>query len=165
MVDQAQVPSAKYIRDTLIAATIASAAAFTCSMLELPPWAMFVGWVAFFTQPNSAFSAISSGICVALGILMGMTAAIVNALLLPMMGNIAFAVTVFSVAFVVVSLRGLPLVGNIIAWFLGLITFFAAHPANVLSGVIGLTIVTALGILAGYCCSYLQSLTGESKAN
>lgn len=165
MTAQSPVLWGKYIRDTLIAATVASAAAFTCYMLELPPWAMFVGWVAFFTQPISASSAISSGICIALGILMGMTAAIVNTLLQPVVGGIAFAVTVFSVAFVVVSLRGLPLVGNIIAWFLGLITFFAAHPGNALSGVIGLTIVTALGILAGYCCSYLQSLTGENKAN
>ncbi|WP_444917111.1 DUF1097 domain-containing protein [Microbulbifer sp. JMSA003] len=139
MTAQSPVLWGKYIRDTLIAATVASAAAFTCYMLELPPWAMFVGWVAFFTQPNSASSAISSGVCIALGILMGMTAAIVNTLLQPVVGGIAFVVTVFSVAFVVVSLRGLPLVGNIIAWFLGLI--------------------------AGYCCSYLQSLAGETKAS
>ncbi|AWF81446.1 DUF1097 domain-containing protein [Microbulbifer sp. A4B17] len=165
MTAQPQVLSLKYSRDTLIAATIASTAAFTCFVADLPPWAMFVGWVAFFTQPASLSKAVTSGVCVALGILMGMVAGTLNTILLPVVGNIAFAAIVFSVAFIVVSLRGMPIIGNIIAWFLGLITFFAAHPDNLVTGVISLIAVTSLGTFAGYCCFYLQSLTRKNDSD
>ncbi len=56
---------------TLIAAIVASLAATASAGLGWPVWAMFIGWVAFFTGEHSFKGALSSYICVAIGIALG----------------------------------------------------------------------------------------------
>ncbi|MFA0812388.1 DUF1097 domain-containing protein [Microbulbifer epialgicus] len=160
-----QALNLKHSRDTFIAATIASAAAFTCLATNLPPWAMFVGWIVFFTRPTSISNTLTSSICVTLGILLGVIASVINSVLLPVIGKAAFVATVFIVAFIVVSLRGKPIIGNIAAWFLGLITFFAAHAETTYIGIASLIAPVLLGISSGHLCTYLQSLPGKNKAD
>jgi threonine/homoserine efflux transporter RhtA len=115
----------KFVGLTLIAATIAAVAATMSAGIGWPVWAMFVGWVAYFTGGHSASGALRSYICVAIGIALGTVAAISVGTLLPSIDYFAFGVVVFFVAILVVSLRSAPLLNNIPAYFLGLITFFA----------------------------------------
>ncbi|MFX3723041.1 DUF1097 domain-containing protein, partial [Streptococcus suis] len=53
---------------------IAAIAAATSAALQLPIWAMFIGWIAFFTQGLNVRHTITNLICVWLGITIGMVA-------------------------------------------------------------------------------------------
>ncbi len=46
---------------------------------------------------------------------------------MPLIDHLAFGVVVFIVAIVVVSLRAVAMFNNVASYFLGLISFFAAH--------------------------------------
>jgi hypothetical protein len=141
---------------TVTAALVAAAAATTSAGLGWPVWAMFIGWVAFFTSDHSAKGAITSYICVALGIALGIIAAVGVGSLFPLIDYLAFGMVVFVVAIIVVSLRAAPLLNNIPAYFLGLITFFAAHLAPGLTAFVDLAAVSALGSVAAFIAYRLQ---------
>ncbi|HEY0121187.1 MAG TPA: DUF1097 domain-containing protein [Rhizobium sp.] len=142
---------------TLTAALVAAIAATTSAGLGWPVWAMFVGWVAFFTGGHSAKAAICSYLCVAIGIALGAFAAIGVGTLLPLIDYLAFGAVVFVVAVIVVSLRAAPFLNNIPAYFLGLITFFASHLAPELPAFLELAAVSALGSFAAWTAHRLQS--------
>jgi hypothetical protein len=60
---------------------------------------------------------------------------------------------------VVVSLRAAPPLNNLLCYFLGLITFFAAHQPPTLATLLALAAPTALGGLAGWVSTWLQART------
>ncbi len=142
---------------TLVAAAVAAIAATTSAGLGWPVWAMFIGWVAFFTGSHSAAGAVSSYLCAAIGIAFGAAAAIGVGTLLPLIDYLAFGVIVFVVAIVVVSLRAVPRLNNVAAYFLGLIAFFASHQAPELSAFLELAAVSALGSFAAWAAHQLQT--------
>jgi hypothetical protein len=146
----------KFFGLTLVAAIVAAVAATASAGLGWPVWAMFIGWVAFFTGQHSAKGALRSYLCLAVGIAIGNFAALGVGTLLPLIDYLAFGVVVFVVAIVVVSLRAAPVLNNIAAYFLGLIAFFAAHlPSGVLA--FGeLAAVSALGAAAALIAHMLQ---------
>jgi hypothetical protein len=141
---------------TLAAAATAAIAATASAGLGWPVWGMFIGWVAFFTGGHSARQAISSYLCVALGIAFGVAAAAGVGTLLPIMDYFAFGFVVFLVAIVVVLLRAAPWLNSIPAYFLGLITFFAAHVEPGLPAFLELIAVSALGTFAAWVAHRLQ---------
>lgn len=141
---------------TLIAATTAAVAATTSASLGWPVWAMFMGWVAFFTRGHSARDAVFSYICLAIGIAFGVFAALAVGALLPLLGPFAFGAVVFLIAIVVVSLRAVAPINNVPAYFLGLITFFAAHLEPGLLAFGELASVSGLGTVAAWVAHRLQ---------
>lgn len=145
-----------YHRDTLIASLIASVAAVTSATMGIAPWVMFVGWVASYTKPVSARQIGATACCCVLGLLLGCVAVIAVTRLLPSLGVASFAAVVMPVALLVVSLRSIPILNNTLAWFLGLITTFAAHPNMTPSVLSGYALVLCLGICAGFCSLQLQ---------
>lgn len=151
-----QAFSAKFNGLTLIAATIAALAATTSAGLGWPVWAMFIGWVAFFTGGHSGKGALRSYGCVVIGLSLGAIAALVVGTLMPMIDYFAFGLVVFVVAILVVSLRAAPFLNNIPAYFLGLIAFFAAHLPPSLLSVIELAAVSGLGMVAAWAAHRLQ---------
>lgn len=112
---------------TAIAALTAAAAAATSLTVGLPVWSMFIGWVAFSTRGHSARDGVINYSCVLAGICFGMLAALAVAAISPLVGKLALPAVVFVVAMGVVSLRAVPVMNNLLAYFLGLIAFFAAH--------------------------------------
>ncbi|WP_428424263.1 DUF1097 domain-containing protein [Pararhizobium sp.] len=142
---------------TLVAALIAAVAATTSASLGWPVWAMFIGWVAFFTRGHSARDAFYSYLCLVIGFTLGIGAALAVAALVPLIGPLAFGPVVFVVAMVVVSMRALAPVNNVPAYFLGLITFFAAHIEPGLLAVSELAAVSGLGSIAGWTTHRLQT--------
>lgn len=51
---------------------VASTAATLVLLLELPVWAMFVGWIAFFTRGLNVRSGLINLLCVLIGMALGM---------------------------------------------------------------------------------------------
>lgn len=148
--------TAKFNVITVIAAVTAALAATSSASLGWPVWAMFMGWVAFFTRGHSAKEAIYSYLCLASGIVMGVGAVLAVGALLPLIGPFAFGAVVFVVAMIVVSLRVAAPLNNIPAYFLGLITFFAAHMEPSILAVSELLSVSGVGSFAAWLAHRLQ---------
>ncbi len=110
---------------------MAAAAAFTTLSLSLLPWAMFVGWVAWYTRPTDTRQATYAVLCTWLGMALAAIGVAVVEALAPTIGvNAALPIGVFMLALVVVGLRTMPIVNNMLAWFVGLVAFFAAEPGG-----------------------------------
>lgn len=139
-----------YIVLTITAALTAAIAAQTSVLLALLPWAMFMGWVAYFTRRPSAAEGFQSWICTIFGLCLGALAVLATGTLAPILGGIAFPIVVFCVALVVISTRGLPVLSNLLGYFIGLITFFAAHLEPEFSTIVRLGGATAIGSIAGW---------------
>ncbi|MHC8358960.1 DUF1097 domain-containing protein [Pseudomonas sp. LS2P72] len=135
---------------TAVAAATAALAAGSSVMLTLPVWAMFVGWVAFFSRGLTLRDGLVNLGCVLMGIAFGIGAALSIGALTPSLGMFALPVVVFVVAMVVVSLRALRVMNNIVAYFLGLIAYFAAHLEPSLESFVELGSAGGLGSLAGW---------------
>ncbi|TCU18214.1 DUF1097 domain-containing protein [Rhizobium sullae] len=149
-------PSFIFLGFGAIAAAVASTAAFTSLHLGIAPWAMFIGWVAYFTRPISARQGIYTWLCVLCGLAFGAAAVLALQGLMPIMGSFALFVVVFAVAMVVVSMRAVRALDNIPAWFLGLIAFFASHAEPSLAAISELAGAGALGTAAGWASQRLQ---------
>jgi hypothetical protein len=133
----------------LIAAAAAATASGSSAALALPVWAMFIGWVAFFTRGPSVKDGVWNALCLLVGIALGMLAALTTGVLAPLIGAMALPAVVFVVAVLVLSLRLTRRMNNVLCYFLGLITFFASRlPPNAttfseLSGAV------VIGLIAG----------------
>lgn len=145
-----------FIGFTAIAAAVAAAAAFASVTLSLAPWAMFVGWVAYFTRAPSAREGAASLVCVLLGLAFGVGAVLALGALTPAFGAASIALVVFVVAMIVVSLRAAPVINNVLGYFLGLIAFFAAHVEPSLAALAELGGACALGSAAGWASHAAQ---------
>lgn len=139
-----------YMLLTITAALTAAMAAHTSLLLALPPWAMFMGWVAYFARRPSPAEGFQSWICTILGLCLGAAATSAMSLIGPTLGGAAFPVVVLCVALTVISTRGLPVLNNLLGYFIGLITFFAAHLEPELSSIAKLGSATAIGSIAGW---------------
>ena len=151
----------QYIVFTVIAGIVAAVAAFGSVLLSLEPWAMFVGWVAWFTRPASLVQGINAIVCLWLGLVLAVLGHFSVEIFSPAIGLAALPLTVFFLAIVAVGLRTTPVLNNMLAWFLGLVAFFAAEPEAVVPGFLALVAATAIGALAGYVCQALQRQLAE----
>lgn len=149
-------PALEFIGFGAIAATVASTAAFASLHLGIAPWAMFIGWVAYFTRPLSARQGAYTWLCLLSGLAVGAVAVVALQRLMPIMGSFALLMIVFVVAMIVVSMRAVRMLDNIPAWFLGLIAFFASHAEPSLVAISQLAAAGALGTVAGWASHRLQ---------
>ncbi|MGH1352292.1 MAG: DUF1097 domain-containing protein [Methyloligellaceae bacterium] len=153
----------KFTGTTLIASIGASIAAVATAGIGWPVWAMFIGWVAFFTGPQTPIGALRSYLCVAMGIAIGNIAALGLSQILPSLGFYAFAPVVFIVAVLVLTLRAIPFANIIPAYFLGLIAFFAAHITPGLYSFIETALVCTLGGITALIVHTCQSQLNKAK--
>ncbi|OLF56476.1 DUF1097 domain-containing protein [Pseudomonas chlororaphis] len=141
---------------TAIAAATAALAAGSSLLLSLPVWAMFVGWVAFFSRGLTLRDGLINLGCVLTGLAVGMAAALSIGALSPSLGPWALPLVVFGVAMLVVSLRSLRVMNNLVAYFLGLIAWFAAHLEPSLESFAELGGAGTLGSFAGWLSHAIQ---------
>lgn len=140
-----------YVTVTVAAAATASLAAASALAMQLPVWAMFIGWIAFFTRGLTTRSTLDNLGCVWLGLVIGALAATAIGTLAPTLGPlVALPLVVFVVALVVVGLRGLPVLNNLLGYFLGLVAWFAAHLEPSFEHVAQLAAANAIGSIAGW---------------
>jgi Protein of unknown function (DUF1097) len=141
---------------TIMEALITALAATSAVLAELPIWAMFVGWIAYFTRGLDVRNALINLGCVLIGLILGIAAASVLGSLggPPSVGE--QAVVVFGLGLVVLSLRFLPVFNNLLGFFLGLVAWFALHQPPGLGPLATLAAAAALGSLAGAVAHRLQ---------
>lgn len=152
-----KVSPSRFLAISMVAAAVAALTAYLTVSLSLPLWAMFIGWVGFFTRQPSARNAASAVASIALGVVLGMVAYLAIGALSPMIGLAAFAVVVFVIATLVVSLRTTPVLGNVASCFLGLISFFALHQPPSFATLATLAGAAAAGTFAAWLAHSLQS--------
>jgi hypothetical protein len=158
---QRQTPG-QFVLFTLIAAVVAAAAAGLSDALALEVWIMFAGFIAWFTRPTSTRAGIHALICLWLGILLAAVSHRATGALMPLAGPMALPLVVFAVAILVVGLRTTRIVDNMLGWFLGLVTFFAAEPNPALGSFANLGLATAIGGFAGWACQALNRRFAEA---
>jgi hypothetical protein len=136
---------------------VAAAAAITSAVvIEVPVWAMFIGWIAHFTRGVGTRQGLINLACVLIGLGIGVAAGIALGLLTPHWGAYAIGGVVFVVAALVLSLRNLPKLNNLLAFFLGLVCWFAAHLPPSPGAFAKLAMAVSLGAFAGWLASQAQ---------
>ena len=145
-----------FVGFTAVAAVVAASAAGASLALTLPVWAMFIGWVAFYTRGATGRDGLVTLGCVLLGVALGMGAAIAIGVLRPGLGFFALPAVVFGIAMIVISLRAVPVMNNLLCYFLGLIAYFASHLEPSLEALSTLGSAPALGVFAGWTTHALQ---------
>ena len=154
-------PAGKFILWTVIASVVAAFAAWLSAALELEVWVMFAGFIAWFTRPTSLKTSVAAMLCLWLGIAIGALSHIVTGALIPSLDHMALPVVVFLVAILIVGLRTHGVFGNMLAWFLGMVTFFAAEFDFAVASFMHLAFATGIGGLAGYTCQALNRRFAE----
>ncbi|GGP73870.1 DUF1097 domain-containing protein [Saccharothrix coeruleofusca] len=148
--------TSRFVVFTVIAGAVAAVAAFAADSLSFPAWAMFVGWVAWFSRPTSPVQGAHAMVCLWLGLVLAASGQLLAGALAPVAGPAALPLAVFVLALVVVGLRTTPVLNNMLAWFLGLIAFYAAHSDEIGPALLTLGAATAIGAAAGFACQRLQ---------
>ena len=158
IVSTAPAPTGKlqFLAISAAAAVTAASAAHVSNLIAVPAWAMFMGWVAYYTRGHSGRDGLVNYACLALGIGLGLVAVMAVGALAASFGTFALPVVVLIVATLVVSLRAVPVLSNIPAYFLGLVTVFAAHVQPTLHAMAELGSAGAIGSFAAWFASRWQ---------
>ncbi|MBB3236900.1 DUF1097 domain-containing protein [Phyllobacterium endophyticum] len=151
----------KFILWTVIASVVAAFAAWLSAALSLEVWVMFAGFIAWFTRPTSPKNSSAAMLCLWLGIAIGALSHILTGALIPSLDQLALPAVVFLVAIVIVGLRTHSVLGNMLSWFLGMVTYFAAELDFAVASFMHLAIATGIGGLAGYTCQALNRRFAE----
>ncbi|WP_413727781.1 DUF1097 domain-containing protein [Sodalis sp. RH19] len=152
---QRQTPG-QFILYTVIAASSASLAAWGSATLALEVWVMFAGLITWFTRPTSWRAGLCAMICLWLGIGLGAVTQIILPALSPALEPLALPLVVFWVAILIVSLRATRIVDNTLAWFLGMVTFYASGLEPAPGMFRDLCGASAIGGFAGWACQALH---------
>jgi hypothetical protein len=145
---------------------VACIAATLCAMfLNVPVWAMFIGWIAFFTRGITTRDWAINMICVFIGLAIGITAGGAGAALEPVLGAWSITPIVLVVTLIVLSLHVLPVINNVLAFFLGLVCFFASHLPPTLDSFVELATASALGVTAGLMASLVKRRCSGGRVN
>ncbi|MGH8177698.1 MAG: DUF1097 domain-containing protein [Steroidobacter sp.] len=142
----------------------ALAAAVSALVIDVPVWAMFVGWIAYFTRGVNLRQGLVNLACVLIGLGFGIVAALATSALTPYLGAASLTVVVFALAMVVLSLRLAPVFNNLLGFFLGLVAYFASHLPPSLDAFVELGAAATLGSAAGWLASFVQQRLSKPQA-
>lgn len=147
-------------------AVIASVAA-TLSLLvfDIPVWAMFVGWISFFTRGLNLKQGVINLACVFIGVTLGIGAAHALAALAPVLGSYAISAVVFAITVIALSLAKAPVFNNLLCIFLGLVAYFALHQPPSISTFGVLALAATLGATAALLAHSLQKFIQQNDAS
>ncbi|KAB7767081.1 DUF1097 domain-containing protein [Xanthomonas maliensis] len=137
-------------------AVASSAATLSALALEVPVWAMFVGWIAFFTRGLTLRQGAINLACVLIGLGLGIGAAHALTALGPHLGAYAISAVVFAITVIALSLAKVPVFDNLLGFFLGLVAYFASHLPPTLPSFAQLALAAAVGTIAALLAHGLQ---------
>ncbi len=153
-----------FVSTTIIAALTAAVAAASSMTFSLPVWAMFIGWIAFYTRGFNTKASLENLSCVGIGMVFGLCTAFALSNLAPVVGStLGLPIVVFVTALIVVSLRGLPFMNNLLCYFLGLVSWFAAHLEPSFKSLLLLFSASVIGTVAGLISHLLPLLLVDKK--
>lgn len=142
---------------TVVVSAVAALVTFATIALGLPAWAMFLGWVAYGTSAETMHEGASSTLSFLLGLALGIGNGLAIGLLTPSLGIAAAPLVVFCDVVIVLSLRSLAPINNPLAWFLGMICFFASAQAPSTSLFALLAAAGMIGSVGAGISSFLES--------
>jgi len=142
---------------TLITAAVAAAATFATIVLGIPTWAAFLGWVGYSVSGPTTREGVANLISFLLGLGFGMGTGLSIERLTPSLGDAATPLLIFGVTVLVMSLRRLTPINNPLAYFLGLICFFASAQMASITLLTMLAPAGALGAFSAWLVSVLYS--------
>lgn len=145
-----------YHKQTLIAAVLASTAATITVGLSLPLWIMFIGWIGFSTCSGTPRDCIVSVCCTCCGFTLGILASSARSFLTEHIGLAGVSMVVFSIAIIVLSLRSSNRMGNVTAWFLGVVTYFASQSDAASPAPLVIILTNTFGFCTGFIVKQLQ---------
>jgi hypothetical protein len=96
--------------------------------LAWPTWVMFIAYVSYYVFGRDWRKSLSALLQIELGILMGIGIQLLGSWLGSHMGALGFPLAVFFFIGLLPVIALYKALGNIPAWFLGLIIFFGMHP-------------------------------------
>lgn len=146
-----------------ISVAAALAATVSTQVLDVPLWATFIGWIAFFTRGISARDGAINLACLLIGLLIGIASGAAGAALTPYLGAATITLLVLIATFLLLSLGLLPVINNVLALFMGLVCYFASHLPPALDTFIELGMALTLGVLGGLLASQAQKHWSEPK--
>ncbi|NYF19464.1 hypothetical protein HDC36_000901 [Xanthomonas sp. JAI131] len=156
---------ARELKITLGESVVATLAATVSTLvLEVPVWAMFVGWISYFTRGVNLRQGLINLTCVFVGLGLGIAAGAATQVLTPHLGSATLTAVVFAVSVLVLSLRHLPVFNNLLGFFLGLVAFFASHKPPSWSAFTELGLAAAVGAAAAGIAVVLQRLALRADA-
>lgn len=136
----------KNVLASAVVALVAAVSSVICARLQIPVWAMFIGWIAFVAGGMSAKTAPPTFVCAIFGLLLGFVgAAIIGGATPSFGGDLALLVGVFVIVLAALLAQGLPFANLVICYFIGMTTFFASG----LPPQISTLLVLGAGLLAG----------------
>jgi Protein of unknown function (DUF1097) len=133
-----------------------SAATISVMLLDVPVWAMFVGWISFFTRGLTLRQGLINFACLLMGVTLGIGAAHALSALSPHLGPYALTAVVFAITVVALSLAKAPVFNNLLCIFLGLVAYFAFHQPPAFSTFAQLALAAAVGVTAAFLAHSLQ---------
>jgi hypothetical protein len=139
-----------------LSAVAAVVATISALLIEVPVWATFIGWIAFFSRGITARDGAINLTCVLIGLLVGMTAALASGALTPYLGGLTIAPVVLVATFILLSLGLLPVINNLTGFFLGLVCYFASHLPPTLGTFVELAMAVSLGVFGALVASLVQ---------
>ncbi|WP_421684112.1 DUF1097 domain-containing protein [Stutzerimonas urumqiensis] len=137
------------LKAVTIESVIASTAATLCVVVfEVPVWAMFVGWISYFTRGLNLKQGAVNLVCVLIGLVLGISAAYCMAMLTPLLGDYAISAVVFAITVITLSMGKVRVFNNLLGFFLGLVTYFASHQPPSLEAFGMLALAATMGAVA-----------------
>ncbi|UOB17957.1 DUF1097 domain-containing protein [Abyssalbus ytuae] len=142
----------KQFLTAIIMGTCGALAVFVSFSLYWPTWVLFLAWVSYYLFGKSIQSTIEAFIPITAGIVMGILIQLLGKTLGSHLGSMGFPLSVFLFIGLLAYLSKVRFLGNIPAWFIGLIIFFGVHPAVELKPVLSLFIP----IITGFGFAYIN---------
>lgn len=110
-----------------VAVTVSSTAGW-------PTWVMFIAWISYYLFGKTIKSASNGLLQICTGILLGICIKFLAGALAPVLGGLGFPLSVFLMIASLAFLSRIKGLGNLPAWFMGLIILFGVNPEmNILS--------------------------------
>ena len=154
----------KHLKIVLGESVVASSAATLSAMvLEVPVWAMFVGWLAFFTRGLNLRHGLVNLACVLVGVGLGIGAAHTLGALGPHLGAYALTAVVFMITGIALTLAKAPVFNNLLGFFLGLVAYFASHLPPSLGTLLQLGLAAAVGATAALLAHAWQKWVNTAR--
>ena len=160
---QQQQSARQFVLFTVVVALVASSATWLSATLNLEVWIMFTGFIAWFTGPSSLRESLSALLSFYLGMLLAVAAHAATGVLVPYLGSLALPAVVFVCASFIVGLRTTSYLHNMLAWFLGMVTFFASHLEASVQNFQILIGTSIIGGIAGWLCQAINKRFVLSK--
>ena len=146
-------PIKAIVGESVLACLIATMCAL---LIDVPVWAMFIGWITFFTRGHSACEGIVNWGCVLGGLILGITAGLASEAMASILGTLTVIPVALVVTLVVLSLKWLPVFNNVLGYFLGTVCYFASRLPPSLSTLVDLAIALSLGVIGGFLASLMN---------